>query len=79
MGHLSDALCTVYDALGFDEAAGGDVVFRQLVLARINELASMQSATTSLHLAFTSSRWFDRQSASLSRIAGIDGASRKNS
>lgn len=35
MGHLWDALCRGYEALGFDEAAGRDEVFRQLVLARI--------------------------------------------
>lgn len=40
MGHLWDALCRAYDALGFDEAAGGDEVFRQLVLARILEPTS---------------------------------------
>ena len=40
MGHLCDALSRAYDALGFDEAAGGDEVFRQLVLARIIEPTS---------------------------------------
>ena len=40
MGHLWDALCRAYDALGFDAAAGGDEVFRQLVLARIIEPTS---------------------------------------
>ncbi|MFZ2501352.1 MAG: IS1634 family transposase [Nocardioides sp.] len=40
MGHLWDALSRAYDALGFDEAAGGDEVFRQLVLARIIEPTS---------------------------------------
>ena len=39
-GHLWDALCRAYDALGFDAAAGGDEVFRQLVLARIIEPTS---------------------------------------
>ena len=33
-------LCRGYDVLGFDEAAGGDDVFRQLVLARIIEPTS---------------------------------------
>jgi hypothetical protein len=37
MGHLWDALCQVYDWLGFDVAAGGDHVFRDLVLARVIE------------------------------------------
>ena len=40
MGHLWDALSCGYDALGFDRAAGGDEVFRQLVLARIIEPTS---------------------------------------
>jgi len=40
MGHLWDALCRAYDTLGFDEATGGDEVFRQLVLARIIEPTS---------------------------------------
>ena len=38
--HLWDALCRAYDVLGFDAAAGGDEVFRQLVLARIIEPTS---------------------------------------
>jgi hypothetical protein len=40
MGHLWDALVHAYRTLGFEEAAGGDEVFRQLVLARIIEPAS---------------------------------------
>jgi hypothetical protein len=44
MGHLRDALCRAYDALGFPRAAGGDEVFRQLVLARIIEPASKQDS-----------------------------------
>src|SRR3954469_8879258 len=39
-GHLWDALWTVYDTLGLGEAAGGDEVFRALVLARIIEPTS---------------------------------------
>jgi len=34
MGHLWDALCRAYQLLGFDQAAGRDGVFRDLVLAR---------------------------------------------
>jgi hypothetical protein len=34
MGHLWEALSLTYDVLGFDQAAKGDEVFRQLVLAR---------------------------------------------
>jgi hypothetical protein len=41
---LWDALCRAYDALGFDEATGGDEVFRQLVLARIIEPTSKQDS-----------------------------------
>ena len=37
---LWDALSRAYDVLGFDQAAGGDEVFRQLVLARIIEPTS---------------------------------------
>jgi hypothetical protein len=40
MGHLLDALGRGYRVLGLDEAAGGDEVFRQLVLARIIEPVS---------------------------------------
>ncbi len=44
MGHLWDALCRAYEALGFDEATGGDEVFRGLVLARIVEPTSKLDA-----------------------------------
>jgi hypothetical protein len=40
MGHLCQALSAAYDTLGFDHAAGGDEVFRHLVLARIIEPTS---------------------------------------
>jgi hypothetical protein len=40
MGHLWKALAAAYDRLGFADAAGGDEVFRQLVLARIIEPTS---------------------------------------
>ena len=40
MGHLWDALARTYDALGLTDAAGGDEVFRDLVLARIIEPTS---------------------------------------
>jgi hypothetical protein len=40
MGHLWDALCRAYAVLGLEQAAGGDEVFRDLVLARIIEPAS---------------------------------------
>ena len=44
MGHLWDALCRAYDALGFAGAVEGDEVFRQLVLARIIEPTSKQDS-----------------------------------
>lgn len=40
MGHLADALGHAYQVLGFEQAAGGDEVFRLLVLARVIEPAS---------------------------------------
>ena len=40
MAHLWDALAHAYGVLGFAAAAGGDEVFRQLVLARIIEPTS---------------------------------------
>jgi hypothetical protein len=40
MSHLWDALCRAYEGLGFDAATGGDVVFGDLVLARIIEPTS---------------------------------------
>jgi len=43
-GHLWDALSRAYDALGSDTAAGGDEVFRHLVLARIVEPTSKQDS-----------------------------------
>jgi hypothetical protein len=44
MGHLWDALSRAYDVLGFDQAADGDEVFRQLVLARIIEPTSKEDS-----------------------------------
>ena len=40
MSHLVDSLERAYRVLGFDDAAGGDEVFRHLVLARIIEPSS---------------------------------------
>src|SRR4029077_7091325 len=42
--HLWDGLYRAYQILGFDNATGGDEVFRDLVLARIIEPASKQDA-----------------------------------
>jgi hypothetical protein len=43
-GHL-DALCRASDVLGLDYAAGGDEVFRDLVLSRIIEPTSKQDSS----------------------------------
>ena len=43
-GPLWDGLSAAYDLLGFDRAADGDEVFRQLVLARIIEPTSKQDS-----------------------------------
>ncbi len=43
-GYLWDALCRAYEVLGLDRAAGGDEVFRDLVLARIIEPTSKADA-----------------------------------
>jgi hypothetical protein len=40
MAHLLDALEHAYRVLGLEDAAGGDEVFRHLVMARIIEPAS---------------------------------------
>jgi Transposase DDE domain len=44
MGRLLDAIAAVYGQLGFDKATGRDVVFEQLVTARIIEPTSKQDA-----------------------------------
>ncbi len=44
MGHLVDAVERAYRVLGLEDAAGGDEVFRHLVLARIIEPASKQDS-----------------------------------
>ena len=44
MGRLLEAIAAVYRHLGFDEACGTDVVFEQLVTARIIEPTSKQDA-----------------------------------
>jgi hypothetical protein len=44
MGRLLDAVAAVYRQLGFDQACGEDVVFEQLVTARIIEPTSKQDA-----------------------------------
>jgi len=44
MGRLLDAIAAVYRQLGFDQACGKDVVFEQLVTARMIEPTSKQDA-----------------------------------
>lgn len=44
MGRLLDLIAAAYRQFGFDKAAGGDVVFEQLVTARIIEPTSKQDA-----------------------------------
>ena len=44
MGRLLDAIAAVYHQLGFDQACGKDVVFEQLVTARMIEPTSKQDA-----------------------------------
>jgi hypothetical protein len=44
MSHLVDAVERIYRVLGFEDAAGGDEVFRHLVLARIIERTSKQDS-----------------------------------
>src|SRR5829696_1683087 len=44
MGRLLDAIGAVYRQLGFDKACGRDVVFEQLVTARIIQPTSKQDA-----------------------------------
>lgn len=51
MGHLLDALDHAYRVLGLEAAAGGDEVFRQLVLARIVEPSSKLDAARVLEEA----------------------------
>ena len=66
MGHLWDGLSRAYDALGFDDAAGGDEVFRALVLARIIEPTSKEDSI----------RVIEETAASRGRIARSSGGCR---
>lgn len=45
MGRLLDVIAAGYRRLGFDKATGADVVFEQLVTARIIEPSSKQDAS----------------------------------
>jgi hypothetical protein len=55
-GHLWDALSLAYDVLGFNQTAGGDEVFRNLMLARIMEPTSKLDSLRVLVLTGTQSR-----------------------
>jgi hypothetical protein len=91
MGHLLDALTRGYEVLGFDRAAGGDAVFRQLVLARIIEpvskldslrvlqeagLARASYATLKRRLpAYAKASWRHKLAAACAAHAGLGPAS----
>ena len=74
MGHLWDALSLAYDVLGFNQAAGGNEVFRHLVLAPIIEPTSKLDSLRVLDLTGTQSR----TRAVIVRLAGgrVAGGSR---
>jgi len=90
-GHLLEALNCGYDVLGLDRAAGGDEVFRQLVLARIIEpsskldslrvleeagVAPPSYATLKRHLpAYAKDSWRQRLSEACAAHARLGAAS----
>jgi hypothetical protein len=72
MGCLLDALSHAYRVLGLEDAAGGDEVFGQLVLARIIEPASKADSLRVLEEAGAAGRRMRRSSAAfLSMRAGV--------
>ena len=91
MGYLWDALGHAYQLLGFEEAAGGDEVFRSLVLARIVEPTSKLDslrvveeagfdppayATLKRRLpAFAKESWRQKLAAACARTADLGPAS----
>jgi hypothetical protein len=91
MGHLVDALERAYRVLGLEDAAGGDEVFRHLVLARIIEpvskldslrvleeagLAPASYATLKRRLpAYAEEEWRQRLSAACAAHARLGPAS----
>jgi hypothetical protein len=91
MGHLWDALAHAYRVLGLEQAAGGDEVFRQLVLARIIEptskldslrvleetgVAPPSYATLKRRLpVFAKESWRQELAAACARHAGLGPAS----
>jgi hypothetical protein len=91
MGCLLDALNHAYRVLGFEDAAGGDAVFRDLVLARIIEPVSKADSARVLEEAgvapasyptacrrlrvYAEDSWRQRLSAACARHAGLGPAS----
>ncbi|GAA1936817.1 IS1634-like element IS1549 family transposase [Streptomyces sodiiphilus] len=91
MGHLWDALACAYRRLGFEEATGGDEVFRHLVLARIIEPTSKLDSLRVLEEVgvepvsyrtltrrlphFATDAWRQALSAACARQAGLGPAS----
>src|SRR3984957_1252494 len=91
MGHLLDALGHGYRVLGLEDAAGGDEVFRHLVLARLIEPASKQDSLRVLEEAgiaaasyatvkrrlpqYAREEWRQRLSAACAAHAGLGPAS----
>ena len=69
-GHLYDALSHACEVLEFAQAAGGDEVFRQLVLARIIEPASKRRLPT-----YAQASWRQRLAAACAAHAGLGPAS----
>jgi hypothetical protein len=79
MGVLWDALVWAYEVLRFDKAAGGDEVFRDLVLARIVEPTSKLDSLRVLGeigIAGPSYRTVNRRLASYARMAFRDELAR---
>ncbi|MBK8075254.1 MAG: IS1634 family transposase [Kineosporiaceae bacterium] len=91
MGYLWEALSRAYQVLGFDAAAGGDGVFRDLVLARIIEPTSKLDAARVLEEAgvpaasyatlkrrlpmYAKASWQQKLSAACAAHAGLGPAS----
>jgi Transposase DDE domain len=91
MGWLLDALTHAYQVLGLEDAAGGDAVFRDLVLARIIEPVSKADSARVLEEAgvapasyptvnrrlrvYARDSWRQRLSAACARHAGLGPAS----
>ena len=73
MGHLADALERAYRVLGLEGAAGGDEVFRQLVLARIIEPSSKLDSLRVLEEAGLSRPSYATLSGACLNMPGMSG------